>query len=371
MERRIFLVTSATAAQAAWAQSPNDRVGTAVIGTGNRGSYLLQSVIAQPNAKVTAVCDIKADRLDKAASAAAKDNPFTTKEWKKVLERKDVEAVYIATPPHLHAEMAVAALEAGKHVYCEKPIGVTPAHVKAVVRAAKRSKKVFVAGQQLRSMLLLQNAVGKIHDGVLGDIYMIKAQRHANADLPHDGSSGDWYFDVSKSGGYLIEQSVHNIDLCNWVMNAHPVRACGFGGNMRYKTDPPGRSIYDNGSMVFEYPNGAKMTFTQNVFHPRQMPGGGQLVYILGAKGGCDLMYSTNFYPHTEQGQQVEVKPLAEKVEEPPHAHTKAFYDLIAGKGKNPADISIGAAAALTAILGHEAMAKQRVVTWQELGVDL
>jgi predicted dehydrogenase len=331
----------------------------------------LQSVLAQPNAKVAAVCDLKADRLDKAASAAAKDNPFTTKEWRKVIERKDVDAVFVATPPHLHSEMAVAALEAGKHVYCEKPVGVTPAQVRAVVRAAKRSKKVFVSGQQLRSMVQLGEAVGKIHAGAVGEIYMIKAQRHATADLPHDGSSGDWYFDVSKSGGYLIEQSVHNLDLCNWAINAHPVRACGFGGNMRYKADPPGRSIYDNGSMVFEYPNGAKMTFTQNVFHPRQMPGGNQLVYIYGEKGGVDLLYSTNFYPHVAQGQQAEIVPLAAKVEEPAHAHTKAFYGLIAGSGANPADIKVGAAAALTAILGHEAMTKQRVVTWAELGVEL
>ena len=95
------------------------------------------------------------------------------------------------------------------------------------------------------------------------------------------------------------------------------------------------------------------------------------LVYIFGEKGGVDLMYSTNFYPHVGQGQQAEIVALAEKVEEAPHAHTKAFYDLIGGSGKNPADISIGAAAALTAILGHEAMTKQRVVTWQELGVEL
>jgi myo-inositol 2-dehydrogenase / D-chiro-inositol 1-dehydrogenase len=371
MERRHFLVTSATAAQAVLAQSPNDRVGTALIGAGNRGSYLLQSILAQPNAKVTALCELNAERLDKAASTAGKDNPFTTKEWRSVLERKDVDSVFVATPPHLHSEMAVAALEAGKNVYCEKPIGVTPAQVRAVVRAAKRSKKVFVAGQQLRSVGQLAAAVGKIHGGAMGEIYMIKAQRHAPADLPHDGSSAEWYFDVAKSGGYLIEQSVHNLDLCNWVINAHPVLACGFGGNMRYKDDPKGRSIFDNGSIVYEYPRGVKMTFTQNVFHPRQMPNGNQLIYIFGEKGGVDLMYSTNFYPHTAQGQQAEIVPLAEKVQDPPHAHTKAFYDLVAGGTRNPADIFAGATAALTAILGHEAMAKERIVTWEELGVEL
>lgn len=141
---------------------------------------------------------------------------------------------------------------------------------------------------------------------------------------------------------------------------------------MRYKNEPQGRTIFDNGSMVFEYPGGVKMEFTQNVFHPRQMPGGNQLVYIFGEKGGVDLMYSTNFYPHTAQGENVEIKALAEKVKEEPHAHTTAFFALVGGaNGKNPADITIGASAAVTAILGHEAMVKQRVVTWQELGVEL
>ncbi|MBK7930066.1 MAG: hypothetical protein IPJ98_22130 [Bryobacterales bacterium] len=65
----------------------------------------------------------------------------------------------------------------------------------------------------------------KIREGAIGDVIMVKAQRHATADLPHDGSSGDWYFDVSKSGGYLIEQSVHNLDACNWAIRAHPTRA--------------------------------------------------------------------------------------------------------------------------------------------------
>lgn len=366
--RRTFLLGSSVAA---FAQSPNDRVGTAIIGTGNRGSFLLEGIVAQPDARVVAVCDNKPDRLDKAATTAAKDNPAALRDWREVIARKDVEAVYIATPPHLHAEMAVAALNAGKHVYCEKPIGVNAKHVGDVVKAAKRSGKVFVSGQQLRSHRQLGAAVGKIHGGVLGEIYMIKAQRHATADLPHDSTSSDWYFDVTKSGGYLIEQSVHNLDLCNWVVNAHPVRACGFGSIMRYKGVPANRTIFDNGSLVYDYPNGAKLNFTQNVFHPRQMPNNNQMVYVYGEKGGVDLMYSTNFYQHVESGGQSPVTALAEKGEEPRHAHTTAFYECMRNKGKNPADIKVGASAALTAIMGHEAMTKQRVITWAELGVDL
>jgi hypothetical protein len=186
-------------------------VATGLIGIGNRGSFLLQGVLRQPNAKVVALCDNKPDRLDKAATTAARDNPSTYPHWRKLIDRKDVDAVFIATPPYLHSEMAIAAIKAGKHVYCEKPVGVTPQQVRDLLAAAKGSTKVFVAGQQLRSQKQLGEAVRKIREGVIGDVLMVKAQRHASADLAHDGSSADWYFDVKKSGGYLIEQSVHNL----------------------------------------------------------------------------------------------------------------------------------------------------------------
>ena len=233
---------------------------------------VLASGCQQRKAKVVALCDIKPDRLDKAATAAAKDNPATYSDWRRVIDRKDVDAVFVGTPPYLHSEMAIAALKAGKHVYCEKPIGVNAAQVRSLVEVARSTKRVFVPGQQLRSLKQLGEAVGKIREGAIGDVIMVKAQRHASADLPHDGSSGDWYFDVTKSGGYLIEQSVHNLDICNWVIGAHPLHASGFGGILMYKNDPPGRTIFDCGSLIYRYPNGVMMSFTQNVFHPRSMP---------------------------------------------------------------------------------------------------
>src|ERR1017187_10418677 len=133
VDRRFFLLGSAIAAQAFQPERP---VNTAVIGTGNRGSFLLQGVLRQPNAKVLALCDIKPDRLDKAASAAARDNPATYADWRRIIDRKDVDAVFIGTPPYLHSEMAIAALQAGKHVYCEKPVGITAAPVRGLRDAA-------------------------------------------------------------------------------------------------------------------------------------------------------------------------------------------------------------------------------------------
>ena len=367
VNRRMFLMGSAAAVAAG--QTAQTVVGTGMIGVGNRGSYLLEAVMAQSSARVLALCDTKPDRLDKAATAAAKSNPATYSDWRRIIDRKDIGAVFIATPPDLHSEMAVAALQAGKHVYCEKPIGVTAAQVRAVVQAAKQSGQVFVPGQQLRSVKEYIEAVRRIREGLIGDVVMVKAQRHAAADLPHDGTSGDWYFDVKRSGGYLIEQSVHNLDLCNWAIGAHPTRACGFGAIGFYKNDPPGRTIFDCGTISYDYPGGVKMAFTQNVFHPRGMPGGGQYIYVYGTKGVVDLMGTPTFYGLANDSKPV---VLAEKgPQDDPHAHIAAFCNAVVDGGKLPADITIGATAALTAILGHEAMTRQQVVDWSGLGVEL
>jgi predicted dehydrogenase len=368
VNRRVFLLGSAASA-AASAQTAPQAAGTGMIGTGNRGSYLLEAALAQPGAKILALCDIKPDRLDKAATAAARDNPATYSDWHKIIDRTDVDAVFIATPPDLHSEMVVAALRAGKHVYCEKPIGITPAQVRAVVEAAKESNKVFVPGQQLRSNKEYIEAIRKIREGIIGDVLMIKAQRHARADLAHDGSSGDWYFDVNRSGGYLIEQSVHNLDLCNWVIGAHPIRASGFGGILLYKNDPPGRTIFDCGTISYEYPGGVMMSFSQNVFHPRAMPNGNQYIYVFGSKGAIDFMGTPTLYASSGDGKPVALGEKAQPAD--PHAHIAAFYNSVFNRAKLPADITIGATAALTAILGHQAMTRQQVVDWQSLEVEI
>lgn len=364
---------SAAAAQAVLSQPAQGQgtgvpVPTAVIGTGNRGSNLLRGVMEQPNTKVAAVCDIKPDRLDRAASAAAKDNPNTYTDWRQVIDRKDIEAVFVATPPHLHAEMAIAALQAGKHVYCEKPIGVTPRQVQDLVIAARASSKVFVVGQQRRSSPQMTEAVRKIREGAIGKVVMVKAQRHAPSDLPYDGSSSDWYFNVNQSGGYLIEQSVHNLDMCNWIVGENPNRASGFGAMLVHPSEPQGRSIFDCGVLSYSYPSGAKMSFTQNVFHPRGMPGGGQYVMVYGTKAAVDFLSGMNVYPLTGNAKP---EPLAPEAKEDQHIHITTFYNCITRGAPNPADIEVGAAATLTAILGHMAMVKGGVVDWIDLGVNI
>jgi hypothetical protein len=136
-----------------------------------------------------------------------------------------------------------------------------------------------------------------------------------------------------------------------------------------YKNDPPGRSIFDCGVLAYDYANGVKMSFTQNVFHPRGMPSGGQNLLVYGTKGAVDLMYSTTMYP-LERDAKPQVL-AAKREQDGDNPHIVAFFESVLKGAPSPADITIGATAALTSIMGHEAMVKQAVVKWSDMGVNL
>jgi myo-inositol 2-dehydrogenase / D-chiro-inositol 1-dehydrogenase len=368
MNRRYFLMgaLATTAAGRARAQSA-EALGAGVIGTGNRGSADLDSALAQPGVKINALCDLKPDRLDKAASKAAAHKPATYKDYRDLLARRDIDAVIIATPCDLHVEMAIAALKAGKHVYCEKPAGITPESIQRLVDVARSSGRVFQIGQQMRSIVQLRRAIEKVQAGAIGDVIMVKAQRHASADLPHDSSSNDWFFDARRSGDVIVEMSVHNLDVCNWVIGSRPERAAGFGGTLLWKNDPPGRTNMDGYTLSYDYANGVKLSYTQVFFHPRGMPGNGQTTFVYGTKGGADLETATAY--SLDRGSQPVV--LAEKVQEDRRAHMAAFFECIRAGKKSPADITVAATAALTAVMGREAIYRKQVMTWESLGVRI
>ena len=371
MDRRKFLNTAAAGVTAlggrVLGQAAEQPIRTAMIGTGNRGGWVLKEIIQQPGVKVVALCDIKPDRLDAAATTAARDNPATFTDYKKLLERKDIDAVFIDTPCDLHVEMTIAALRAGKHVYCEKPVGITPESIASVLKVAKASDRVFQVGQQMRSFNFIRDAIQKIHDGVAGEVIMVKAQRHASWDLDHNGSSAEWFFNAKRSGDVIVEMSVHNLDVCNWAVGSRPERAAGFGGNLLWKNDPPGRTNMDGYTLSYEYANGVKMSYTQTFFHPAGLPAGGQFTNVYGTKGAVSLD-TCQFYP-LAKGEKPVV--LSEPQKESDSPHIAAFYQAIRSGSKPAADITIGATAALTAIMGREAIYTGKVVSWKDLGVSV
>ncbi|MEZ5353652.1 MAG: Gfo/Idh/MocA family oxidoreductase [Bryobacteraceae bacterium] len=328
----------------------------------------MKSVLEQPGVKVAALCDLKPDRLDKAASAAARDNPKTYTDWRKLLADPSIDAVHVSTPCDLHVEMAIAALNAGKHVYCEKPAGITPESIARLVKVARASDRVFQIGQQLRSHTRLQKTIGQIHQGLVGEVVMIKAQRHSSDDLAHDGPSADWFFDAKRSGDVIVEMSVHNLDVCNWVANSRPARAAGFGGALVWPNDPPGRTNMDGYTLSYEYDNGVKLNFSQVFFHARGMPGSGQYWYVYGTKGSVDLDQSM-FYPREKGAQPQQIAaPTEEKLD---LQHVTAFYNAIRKGTPVAASIEVGAVGAMTAVLGREAIYRKAMLSWKDLGAAI
>ena len=174
LTRRNLFAAAAVSALPRRTSGQSEAVNVGVIGNGIRGTFLIDSLMKLPDVKVQALCDIKPDRLDKAASKAARDNPATFTDYRRLLERKDIQAVWIAVPCDLHVEMTIAAIHAGKHIYLEKPVGITPESIRELVRVAKGSNKIFQTGQVMRSYPYLNEAVKRLREGVAGKVIMVR-----------------------------------------------------------------------------------------------------------------------------------------------------------------------------------------------------
>ncbi|MEZ5400866.1 MAG: Gfo/Idh/MocA family oxidoreductase [Bryobacteraceae bacterium] len=368
--RRRFLLTAA-AAPALQAQEREIRV--AHIGIGNRGTSLLKQVLEQRNVKVNAVCDIDSGKRDAAQSLARRDNPKSYSEWRQVLELRDVDAVFIATPCNLHAPMAAAALEAGKFVYCEKPLGVEPEQVAQVLKAAKGAKTWLQIGQQLRYYPHMREAIRQLHDEqAIGKLLVIQAQR--NSTPPEPGKERErpaWYNDVKQSGNLIVENAVHNIDVCNWVAKSRPVSAYGHGKKyLPTPSQPANTHFMDGFSVSYIYENDLHMDYSQFYLHPRMMKEfrNGQWYIVFGEKGSIEINSGMQ-YPMW--GQPKKYLSSDRDWDQLRDNATDEFFRCIRANEKPFADIAVGATAAMTVIMGREAIYRKRMVTWKELGVDV
>jgi myo-inositol 2-dehydrogenase / D-chiro-inositol 1-dehydrogenase len=379
MDRRKLLVGAAAVAASQSLSAQGQEIRAAFIGTGVRGGSLLKQAVSQPSVKISAICDIDGKTRDQSLSVAARDNPKSLTEWRAVLDLKDVDAVFIGTPCDLHSEMAAVCLEAGKYVYCEKPLGITPQGVDRVLRAARRSKGFLQIGQQLRYFPSMQESIRQIHDGIVGKTYIIKAHRHGGRSRPREGSAEptlqqktrtDWYADVKRSGDLIVENAVHNIDACNWIANSRPVSAYGHGKKYFPKPIPPGTVMMDGFSVEYIYENDMHCDYSQISFHPRNLKTlpSGMWYTVFGEKGSVYLTHSSaTFYDVYGENERSLLPPGSSERD----TATADFFACIREKRQPFADVRVGAIAALTAIMGREAIYKGRSVTWKELGVEV
>ncbi|HUS08462.1 MAG TPA: Gfo/Idh/MocA family oxidoreductase [Bryobacteraceae bacterium] len=388
-DRRKFLLGSAAAiASAGSGAAAEKEVRAGFIGVGVRGGSLLRQTLTQDNVKVSAICDIDAVTRDQGLSAAGRDNPKSFTEWRKVIDLKDVDVVFVAAPCYLHAQMAAAALQAGKYVYCEKPLGITPEQVDLVLKAAQRSKAFLQIGQQLRYFPAMQEAIRQIHEGtLLGRSYVVKAHRHGGRTRPsatpaevspQQKTRTEWYADVKRSGDLIVENAIHNIDACNWIVNSRPVSAYGHGKKYFPQPVPPGTVMMDGFSVEYIYENDMHCDYSQLAFHPRHLKTlpSGMWYTVFGEKGSVYLTHdSATFY---DLYAESEPRNMLTSMQQPTQKRSgegdtaiSDFYACVRENRQPSAGIKVAAVAALTAIMGREAIYKKRSVSWNELGVTV
>lgn len=267
-----------------------DPVKMGFIGVGNRGSSLLRTALQVPGAVPIAICDKKPgacqdrkkDVVNRAVARLLKDESpphdkarakeLEAKEaarvqlyddYRYLLDDKEVEAVVIATPHYLHGQMALDAIEAKKHVYCEKALAFTIGEnqdicdlIRGNPRTAKGEKLVFQVGHQRRYSPLYRRVVDMIRTDHIGDVTTIRAQWNRNDEIRRPCPNLDleriinWRLYQEYSGGLTTEFATHQIDVVNWMLGTHPESVCGYGGVDWYKD---GRDTHDNIHLIFNY----------------------------------------------------------------------------------------------------------------------
>ncbi|HEY0867705.1 MAG TPA: Gfo/Idh/MocA family oxidoreductase [Fimbriimonas sp.] len=376
--RRDFLRTSAmaTAAMAfpagVFAQSTNVlKVG--VIGCGGRGTgAAMDAVAADPSVVIWAMHDVFPDRLQGSRNSL-KDNlkdkyqvpdsrAFTGFNGYRGVLESGVDAVILTAPPGFRPEHFRASVDAGKHVFMEKPVAVDGPGVRKVLEACDlaTSKGLnVVAGTQRRHDVAYREAMRRIHEGDIGDVvalygYWNQGGLWMNPRQP-DWSDMEWqlrnwlYF-TWLSGDIIVEQHVHNIDVCNWAMRAHPVKAISLAGR-QVRTDPAYGHVYDHFATEFEYENGVKM-----ISMCRQIDGTASRVseQVVGTKGTSNGQTSIK----GEKAWRWEGDRPNPYVEEHKHLYQAIRNGTKINEGRQVTE------SVLTAIMGRMAGYTGQEITW-------
>ncbi len=233
-------------------------VNCAVIGCGAWGRELVQTLSRLPNAPIVAVCDSYSAATRRVKESAPAAEAFT--DYHKLLEKKEVQAVIVATPSHLHREIVEAALAAGKHVYCEAPLAHTVEDARAIAKAAKNAFKLnFQSGLQMRSDPQRRFLLPFIRSGATGKNMMARSQWHKKqswrraAPTPEREQALNWQLRAASSPGLMGELVIHQLDMVQWLLNTRPVAVSGWGSTMLWKD---GRDVADTIQAVFEFPEG-------------------------------------------------------------------------------------------------------------------
>ncbi|MFB3905193.1 MAG: Gfo/Idh/MocA family protein [Acidobacteriota bacterium] len=394
MSRRGFCASSLAAASGVLLVTPQTAFGTAansmlrlgIIGCGNRGSHVAQAFVENTNTAVVALADLFQDRLDQGTKRfgelqAAKGSPqiklFKGADSHRQLLAGDIDMVIVSTPPYFHPQHFKAALEAGKHVYLEKPVATDVRRCLEVAKLAERAQgKVSVdVGFQMRRAPYYVEQTRRIHEGAIGEVALVQGYYHAG-DVPRKPRQGvpplevkirDWWFSRVLSGDILVEQNVHIVDVFNWVLKARPVAASATGGR-RVRTEIG--DVWDHFIVTYQYPNDVHASFMSSQFMTKW---GDVCTRFFGKKGHSEAYFVGGLRiegdnpweagaDQTPAGSKPEVDPLRDATPE----KAKAFVRSIE-TGQFHNEIAQGVESCLSAILGRQAAYAGRPMTWDQL----
>jgi predicted dehydrogenase len=386
--RREFLKTTTAAAGAALAAewggahaAGSDGLRVGLIGCGGRGTGAAsQALRADKAVTLYAMADAFADRLEKSLAILQKDEDVAGKidvpperrfvgfdAYQQVIACCDV--VLLCTPPGFRPLHLKAAVAAGKHIFAEKPVAVDAPGVRSVlatVEEARRKGLSLVSGLCLRYDNGFRETVRRVHDGAVGDVLALQANDYRGTIWVHprrqdwtdmEWQMRNWYYFTWLCGDFNVEQHVHFLDVCAWVMkNQYPAKAVGLGGR-QVRTGPEYGHIFDHFSVVYEYAGGAKL-----FANCRQQAGckSDMSAHMMGTKGTAQLAErKRGLIVRSGGGEWRFTGPKNEMYQT---EHDELFASIRAGKPINNGDYM--ARSTLLAIMGRMACYTGQVITW-------
>ena len=405
LNRRKFLETTTAATAGMMFIKPelvrgteaNSAVRVGLLGCGGRGTEDAANLVDTGSARVVALADLFQDQLDKArahfdemqkakgfAALDSKQLFVGPKAYEQIAASKEVDAIVIATPPYFHPQHLEAVVAAGKHVYCEKPVAVDVPGALKVIEIGKRAegKLSLDVGFQLRDCPPIAELVRRIHAGALGKIVCGEAHYLTGyIDRPQwpNASSNEkrlrnWIYDRVLSGDIIVEQNIHVIDICNWVLQSHPLKATATGGRAGRPADG---DVYGNYNAVFQYPGGVDVTFSSTQFVKGWWDvterffgtkGVSQSPYTgpLGIWGDEAWQYAPPDAKDNSQPQAFSVTgKFKSNLDQADPEKKKAFVEsIVSGKFHNQAEK--GVESALSCMMARVAAYTGREITWEE-----
>ena len=340
----------------------NSKISVGLVGVGGRGTFDASIFHADPRARVTALCDLFDDRIESGIQKIKiTDKPAVYKDYEKLLA-SSLDAVIIAAPPFEHPRMLQAAVQARKHVYCEKPMGVDLPGVQKVIAAGRQAdpKQCISVGFQQRYGPVYLEAYKRIQEGRIGTLANARAfwigsdpfTRRPYPD-PKVEKLRNWFCYKDYSGDFIVEQDCHNFDVLHWFLNARPIRAIGMGGT-KVRTS---MEILDHLTLSFEFPGGIHVNFEANQISPRPF-----------GRDGEELTGTTGVIA-TSRARMEHIKGPGdtERMESKRDITMDGIEGFLTriqtGNVENVAERS--AISTLFAILGRTAIYEKREVTWK------